>query len=119
MVTPLASRLPQLLAESHKPILADWLKVLRATPDVRLPAAELEAQCDIIIARLAQGCRDGNVTNVEAPGYAALRDVLARGFALRKSLTRDLDLPDAGMIDSLAEGEHHDCGRPPWISSSP
>lgn len=95
MVTPLASRLPQLLAESHKPILADWLEVLRATPDVRLPAAELEAQCDIIIARLAQGCRDGNVTNVEAPGYAALRDVLAelsrtraiQGFSPRETAT--------------------------------
>src|ERR1700749_56780 len=28
---------------------------------------------------------------------------LARGFALRNSLTRDLDLPDAGVMDSLAE----------------
>jgi rsbT co-antagonist protein RsbR len=95
MVTPLASRLPELLAQFQKPILADWLEILRATPDVRLPAAELEAQCDIIIARLAQSCRDGNVTNIEAPSFTSLREVLAelsrtravQGFSPRETAT--------------------------------
>jgi len=76
MVTPSASRLPGLLAEYQKPILADWLEVLRSTPDIRTPATELESQCDVIVARLAQGCRDGNVTNIAAPGFGPLRDVL-------------------------------------------
>jgi len=76
MVIPFASRLPEFLAEYQKPILADWLDLLRATPDARLPAAELEAQCDIIITRLAQSCRDGNVTTIAAPGFGPLREVL-------------------------------------------
>jgi len=76
MVIPFASRLPEFLAEYQKPILADWLDILRATPDARLPAAELEAQCDIIITRLAQSCRDGNVTTIAAPGFGPLREVL-------------------------------------------
>ncbi|MFL5256887.1 MAG: STAS domain-containing protein [Rhodopila sp.] len=95
MVTPPASRLPDLLAQFQKSILADWLETLRATSVARLPAAELEAQCDIIIARLAQSCRDDNVTNIAAPAFGPLRDVLAelsrtralQGFSPRETAT--------------------------------
>ncbi len=77
MVMPQESRLPGILSGFERQILTDWLGILRATPDARLPAAELESQCEIIIARLAQGCRDGNVTDIEAPSFAPLRDILA------------------------------------------
>jgi len=71
-----ASRLPVILAESAKLILADWLATLKATPDARLPATELETQCDSIVTRLAQACRDGNVSSVGAASFATLRDIL-------------------------------------------
>jgi rsbT co-antagonist protein RsbR len=77
MVTPPASRLPEILSGFDRQILADWLEVLRSRPDPRLPAAELESQCGIIIARLAQGSRDGNVTDIATADFAPLRDVLA------------------------------------------
>jgi rsbT co-antagonist protein RsbR len=76
MVVSPASRLPEILAQHQKPILADWLEVLRSAPDNRMAAAELASQCDVIIARLVQGCRDGNVTNIMASGFGPLRDVL-------------------------------------------
>jgi rsbT co-antagonist protein RsbR len=76
MAKPPASRLPVILAESAKPILADWFATLNASRDARLPADELEAQCESIVGKLAQACRDGNVTDVEAPSFATLRDIL-------------------------------------------
>src|SRR5690348_13372517 len=72
-----ASSLPAILAESASSILADWLAVLRATPDARLPASELEIQCGNIVRTLAQGCRDGNVTDLDAPSFVALREIVA------------------------------------------
>jgi rsbT co-antagonist protein RsbR len=42
-----------------------------------LPASELENQCDSIVRRLAQACRDGNVTDIDAASFAALRELLA------------------------------------------
>ena len=68
--------MPEILAQHQKPILADWLEVLRSARDNRMAAAELTSQCDVIIARLVQGCRDGNVTNIMASGFGPLRDVL-------------------------------------------
>jgi rsbT co-antagonist protein RsbR len=76
MAKPAASRLPVILAESAKLILADWLATLKATPDARIPATELETQCDSIVTRLAQACRDGNVSSVDAASFATLRDIL-------------------------------------------
>jgi rsbT co-antagonist protein RsbR len=77
MAKPPASRLPALLSEAATQILADWLAKLNASPDARLTAFELETQCDSIVKRLAQGCRDGNLTDIDAPSFAPLRDVLA------------------------------------------
>lgn len=71
------SSLSTLLAESASSIISDWLTMLRAVPDVRLPAAELEAQCESIVGTLAQACRGGNFTNLDAPSFAPLREILA------------------------------------------
>jgi rsbT co-antagonist protein RsbR len=71
------SRLPTILSESASEILSDWLNKLTASLDPRLPVSELESQCDGIVRRLAQACRDGNLTDVNAPSFAPLRDVLA------------------------------------------
>ena len=40
-------------------------------------APELESQCDSIVKRLAQACRDGNVTDTDGPSFAPLREILA------------------------------------------
>jgi rsbT co-antagonist protein RsbR len=77
MAKPSATRLPAILSESVKSVLHDWLVTLNASGDARLPAAELEAQCESIVTKLAQACRDGNLTDIDAPSFAALRDVLA------------------------------------------
>jgi rsbT co-antagonist protein RsbR len=75
MAKPPASRLPAVLSESAADILTDWLNRLSASPDPRLPVSELERQCNTIVTRLAQACRDG--TNVDAQSFAPLRDILA------------------------------------------
>ena len=77
MVTARTSRLPDILSGFQRQILADWLDTLRANPDSRLPLAEQDAQCGIIIGRLAQATRDGNVTDSNAPPFAPLREILA------------------------------------------
>jgi rsbT co-antagonist protein RsbR len=71
------SRLPTVLSESGSEILSDWLAKLAASPDPRLPVSELESQCNSIVRRLSQACRDGNLADVNAPSFAPLRDVLA------------------------------------------
>jgi rsbT co-antagonist protein RsbR len=75
MAKPPASRLPAVLSESAADILTDWLNRLSASPDPRLPVSELERQCNTIVTRLAQACRDG--TNVDAQSFTPLRDILA------------------------------------------
>jgi rsbT co-antagonist protein RsbR len=78
-----ASRLPAILSESSQQILAEWLATLRASPDARLSAADLETQCENIVSRLAQACRDGNLTNIDGPSFGSLRDVLAELSTIR------------------------------------
>jgi len=77
MAKPPASRLPTILSESIAQILADWLAKLNASPDPRLAAAELESQCGSIVRRLAQACRDGNLTDIDGSAYEPLREILA------------------------------------------
>jgi rsbT co-antagonist protein RsbR len=72
-----ASRLPAIMSESATILIADWLAKLNASPDSRLGAPELESQCESIVKRLAQACRDGNVTDTDAPSFAPLREILA------------------------------------------
>ena len=71
------SSLPAILAESATSILTEWLAVLRATPDARLPASEMEGQCSSIVRTLAQASRDGNLSDLDAPAFVPLRDILA------------------------------------------
>lgn len=77
MAKPPASRLPGILSESAKHIIADWLAGLNAAHDSRIPAAELATQCESIVTRLAQACRDGNVSDIDAASFVPLREVLA------------------------------------------
>ena len=71
------SRLPTILAESASEILSDWVGKLAASSDPRLPASELESQCDSIVKRLAQACRDGNLSDINTPLFAPLREALS------------------------------------------
>ncbi len=77
MAIPPASRIPTILSGSAEQIIADWLSRLGAAPDARLPTTELQSQCDTIVRRLAQACRDGNVTDIDGSSFAALREILA------------------------------------------
>src|SRR5579871_5843223 len=70
------SRLVKIISESAKILLADWIALCAASPDPRVSAQELEAQCESIIASLVQGCRGGNLTDIEAPAFAPLRDII-------------------------------------------
>jgi rsbT co-antagonist protein RsbR len=66
-----------IISESATILIADWLAKLNASPDSRLGAPELESQCESIVKRLAQACRDGNVTDTDASSFAPLREILA------------------------------------------
>lgn len=72
-----ASRLPGILAESTKPIVADWLARLGPSSDARVSTTELETQCENIVSTLAQACDDGNLTDVDSASFAPLRDILS------------------------------------------
>lgn len=76
MVKPPASPLAGILSEFAKSIVSDWVARLRATPDARLSLSETETECESVVARLAQAFRDGNQTDLQAPSFAPLRDVL-------------------------------------------
>jgi rsbT co-antagonist protein RsbR len=115
MAKPPTSCLPTILSESAAPIVADWLSKLGATPDARLPTSEVETQCDSIVKRLAQACRDGNVTNIDGPSFAALRDILAdlsrtralAGFSPTETATFILSLkqPLFARLTAVIRGE--------------
>jgi rsbT co-antagonist protein RsbR len=88
-------RLSAIISESAKPVLADWLGRITTTPDARLPDAELEAQCEAIVFGLAKACRDGNLTDIDRPSFAQLRDSIVdmsltralQGFAAKETAT--------------------------------
>jgi rsbT co-antagonist protein RsbR len=77
MANPPASRLPAILSASTTTVIADWIARLSLSPDSRVPASELQIQCGSIVRSLAQACKDGDVTNIDMPSFAPLRDILA------------------------------------------
>jgi rsbT co-antagonist protein RsbR len=93
-------RLAAIISESAKPILADWLARITASPDARLPAVELEAQCEAIVSNLARASRDGDLANIEGPSFAPLRDIVVdmslsralQGFSATETATFILSL---------------------------
>jgi rsbT co-antagonist protein RsbR len=115
MAKPPASRLPAILSESASLILADWLARLNASPDPRIPVFELESQCDSIVKRLAQACREGNFSNVDGPSFAPLREILAEmsrtrglaGFSPTETATFLLSLkqPLFSRLQAVLAGE--------------
>ena len=94
------SRLPVIVSESAKFILADWLARMTASLDTRMPVEELGAQCEAIVSGLVKACRDGNLTDIDAPSCAPLRDIVVdlsltralQGFAATDTATFILSL---------------------------
>jgi rsbT co-antagonist protein RsbR len=70
------SRLPKILSDSRAQILSDWLTKLNASPDPRLPSSDLQSQCESIVRGLAEACRDDNLTDIDGPSFAPLREIL-------------------------------------------
>jgi rsbT co-antagonist protein RsbR len=93
-------RLVDMISESAKYILADWLARVATSPDPRLPAEDLEAQCEAIVSSLARACRDGNLTDIEGPSFTKLREIIVdlsltralQGFAATETATFILSL---------------------------
>ena len=93
-------RLADIFSESANLILADWLARVATMPDPRLPAEELESQCEAIVSGLAKACRDGNLTDVNGPSFMKLRDLIVemsltralQGFAATETATFILSL---------------------------
>lgn len=73
----MASRLPEILAADARQVTTDWLTTLHSSPDPRITHEELRAQCEAVVLQLAQGMRDGNVTDIHASSFAPLREVLS------------------------------------------
>jgi rsbT co-antagonist protein RsbR len=102
MMTPPSSRIPEILSGFRQALLTDWLTTLRATTDDRISPSELEAQCEGILARLAQGSRDGNITDLNDPAFMPLREVVAE-TATNRALQGFTPSETAMFIFSLKE----------------
>ena len=102
MVASPSSLIPEILSSFRQELLADWLDALRARGDDRITPAELDAQCTEIINRLAQGSRAGNVTNLDDPGFAPLRETVAE-IAISRALQGFTPSETATFIFSLKE----------------
>lgn len=70
------SRLPAIILDSTKYILADWLARVTSTTDKRIPKADLEEQCESIVAALAAACHEGDLTDLNDPSLTALREIV-------------------------------------------
>jgi rsbT co-antagonist protein RsbR len=102
MVAPPSSLIPEILSSFRQELLADWLDALRAKGDDRITRAELDGQCTEIINRLAQGSRAGNVTNLDDPAFAPLRETVAE-IAINRALQGFTPSETAVFIFSLKE----------------
>ena len=99
-----ASRLPKILAGEADEILADWLTLLRAggAGDDRISVAELERQADSFIRRLSEAVRLGNVTDIDTPAFAPVRELLD-GVSRARALKGFSPSQTAGFVFSLKE----------------
>ena len=94
------SRLPVIILDSTKYILADWLARVNTTTDKRLPKGELEDECESIVASLAAACHEGNLTDINDPSLASLREIVVdlslsralQGFSATETATFVLSL---------------------------
>jgi rsbT co-antagonist protein RsbR len=102
MVAPPSSLIPEILSSFRQELLADWLDAVRAKGDDRNTPGELDAQCTEIISRLAQGSRAGNVTDLDDPGFAPLRETVAE-IAISRALQGFTPSETATFIFSLKE----------------
>jgi rsbT co-antagonist protein RsbR len=93
-------RLADMISGSSDVLLADWLGRVEAASDPRLPAEELEVQCEAIVAHLAAACRGGDLGDINGPAFGRLRDVIVdmalsrglQGFAASETATFLLSL---------------------------
>ncbi|WP_158924642.1 STAS domain-containing protein [Acidisphaera sp. S103] len=100
MARPKTSRLPAIILDSTKYVLADWLARVIATADKRIPRAELEEQCESIVAALVAACHEGDLTDINDPSLTALREIVVdlslsrglQGFSAMETATFVLSL---------------------------
>ena len=94
------SRLPAIILDSTKYILADWLARVTSTADKRISKGELEEQCESIVAALAAACHEGDLTDINDPSLTALREIVVdlslsrglQGFSATETATFVLSL---------------------------
>jgi rsbT co-antagonist protein RsbR len=72
------SPIPALLAADQAALVAEWLEGLPAgSADVRVGRAQLETQCRTVLNGLAQAVAGGNMSDIHAGSFAAVREALA------------------------------------------
>ena len=94
------SRLPAIILDSTKYILADWLARVTSTGDKRIPKSDLEEQCESVVAALAAACHEGDLTDINDPSLTALREIVVdlslsrglQGFSATETATFVLSL---------------------------
>ena len=75
------NRIIQVLRNSQVQLLADWVKALRAKTSSRaasqISEPELQSQCQELLALLATAVERGPLDDIDAPGWAPVRELLA------------------------------------------
>jgi rsbT co-antagonist protein RsbR len=77
MSTNATNGIAEIFAADEAAILADWVRLLTAdTADTRIGRREIQAQCASVLRALRAAMTAGNVTDIAAGSYDALRAVL-------------------------------------------
>ena len=80
-MTTSTNRIIQVLQSSQVQLLADWVKVLRASGTPRTTSAisdpELQAQCQEFIALFGTAVAEGNLDNLDAAPWRSVKELLA------------------------------------------
>ena len=122
--TNTAASLRQLMSDESDTILIDWLaslKVSGGASNIRISEAELRTQCRDFLAALLGALDSPDPTDVNSPGYAAVREMLSevsrsramQGFTPRETATFIFSLKQplflrirgktAGQADALTD----------------
>jgi rsbT co-antagonist protein RsbR len=71
------TRLPEILRQHEPALLAAWLQEQQAaTPEVRVKAAELRAQCAEFLGHLRKAVEGHDLGTIDGPQWAEVRDLL-------------------------------------------
>jgi rsbT co-antagonist protein RsbR len=74
------TRLPQILSDHHAELLADWLREQLSAATLRpdlTSESELRQQSASFLSLFGQAVQSGNLTDIEAPEWTEVRDMLA------------------------------------------